>query len=368
MKKVLEYRIGRSGDGVTRYILNNYEWVDREKVHMDFVTGERDLSFCRELTENGSRVFSLPASPFRHPLCYRREMKQLWKEDYDIVHCHMPYILNTVLFRQAKKHGVKVILHSHNARPDIAGASKRRFFSWLHKRCYRRACRYGDAFAACSEAAADWLFGDAVPREKVQYFHNAIDTEKFTFDPVVRERVRRSFGAQDAFVVGHIGRFTYQKNHEFLLRAFACLRKRREEAVHWLVGAGELEEEVRRQAALLGVEDAVRFLGMREDVPALMQGMDLFLLPSRSEGLGLVLIEAQAAGLRAIASTRVPPEAKVTELLTYLPLEGGEELWAAEMEKAADGYERTNRRRQLVEAGYDLSGQAARIEQLYETL
>ena len=125
---------------------------------------------------------------------------------------------------------------------------------------------------------------------------------------------------------------------------------------------------MRRQAAVLGLEEAVRFLGMRDDVPALMQAMDLFVLPSRSEGLGLVLIEAQAAGLRAIASSGVPPEAKITELLTYLPLENGPEAWAEEMAKAAGGYERTDRRRQVMEAGYDLSSQAARIEQLYESL
>ncbi len=173
---------------------------------------------------------------------------------------------------------------------------------------------------------------------------------------------------EKAFVVGHIGRFTYQKNHEFLLLSFACLRKKRPDAVLLLVGGGDLEPEVRRQAAVLGVEDALRFLGLRDDVQELMQAMDVFALPSRFEGLGLVLIEAQTAGLRAVASTAVPPEAKVTELLTYLPLESGPEIWADELLKAADGYERTNRRRQIMEAGYDLSGQAARIEQLYESL
>ena len=365
---VLEYRIGKSGDGVTQYILNNYERVDREKVHMDFVTGETGLSFCKDLVAAGSRVVSLPTSAFKHPLRYRREMKKLWEEKYDIVHCHMSYFLNTVLFRQAKKHGVKVILHSHSAQPDIIDTKKRRIFTLLHRFYYRRACRYGDAFAACSDAAAEWLFGNAVPKEKIQLFHNAIDTKRYVFDPAVREQMRRSLKVQDAFVVGHIGRFTYLKNHEFLLKAFACLKKKQPDAVLLLIGVGDLEAEVRRQAAVLGLEEAVRFLGMRDDVPALMQAMDLFVLPSRSEGLGLVLIEAQAAGLRAIASSGVPPEAKITELLTYLPLENGPEAWAEEMAKAAGGYERTDRRRQVMEAGYDLSSQAARIEQLYESL
>ena len=368
MTKVLEYRIGRSGDGVTRYILGNYARVDKEKIHMDFVTGERDLSFCRDLIEEGCAVYSLPASPFKNPFRFRREMKKLWEGGYDIIHCHMSYFLNTILFRQAKKHGVKIILHSHSTQPDIADRRKRRFFTLLHKLHYRAASRYGDAFAACSAAAADWLFGDAVAKDRIQIFNNAIDTAQFAFDPAVRKRVRKELGLEKAFVVGHIGRFTYQKNHEFLLRAFACVREKRSDAVLLLIGGGDLEPEVRRQAASLGVGDAVRFLGLRDDVHKLMQAMDVFALPSRFEGLGLVLIEAQTAGLRAVASAGVPPEAKVTELLTYLPLESGPEAWAGELLKAADGYERTNRRRQIMEAGYDLSGQAARIGQLYESL
>lgn len=128
MKKVLEYRIGRSGDGVTRYILGNYARVDKEKIHMDFVTGERDLSFCRDLIEEGCAVYSLPASPFKNPFRFRREMKKLWEGGYDIIHCHMSYFLNTILFRQAKKHGVKIILHSHSTQPDIADRRKRPVF------------------------------------------------------------------------------------------------------------------------------------------------------------------------------------------------------------------------------------------------
>lgn len=368
MKKVLEYRIGGSGDGVTRYILGNYAQIDREKVHMDFVTGDRDLSFCQDLIRDGSKVYSLPLSPFKHPIRYRREMKRLWDQGYDIVHCHMSYFLNTVLFRQAKKRGVKVILHAHTTYPDIVDARKRKFYVFLHRLHTRRACRYADAFAACSEAAAEWMFGSAVSRDKVQIFNNAIDARRFAFDEAVRERVRRELSLDGRFVVGHIGRFTYQKNHRFLLDVFSALIQKRPDAVLLLIGTGSLEDETRRRVAELGLEDSVRFLGLRDDVSDLMQAMDVFVLPSLFEGLGLVLVEAQSAGLRALASDAVPPEAQVNELLTYLPLSAGPEAWAQELLRSAEGYERTNRRRQMIETGYDLASQAARIEQLYESL
>lgn len=368
MKKVLEYRIGRSGDGVTRYILGNYERIDREKVHMDFVTGERDLSFCRELIRDGCKVYSIPSSPFKHPFRYRKEIRKLWNEHYDCIHCHMSYFLNITLFRQAKKHGVKVILHAHSTQPDITNTLKRKIFTVLHRFTYKRACRCGDVFAACSAAAAAWLFRDAVPRNRIHIFNNAIDTQRFVFDQETRERVRSEANLGGKFVIGHIGRFTYQKNHAFLLEIFQKVKLLRPGAVLLLIGTGELEREIRRRAAALGLGDSVRFLGLREDVAELMQAMDIFVLPSRFEGLGLVLIEAQAAGLHAIASDKVPREAQVTELLSYLPLAYGAEAWAGEIVKWADGYERTNRRRQLMEAGYDVFGQSARIEQLYEQM
>lgn len=368
MKKVLEYRIGSEGDGVTRYILGNYERVSKEKVHMDFVTGDRDLTFCNDLQRDGCRVYSLPVSPFKHPIRYRRDMQQLWNEHYDSIHCHMSYFLNVTLFRQAKKHGVKVILHSHSTQPDITGKWKRRFFTVLHLLNRRCACRYGDAFAACSEAAADWLFGGCVERSRIQIFNNGIDTQRYVFDAEMRERLRHEMGLDGAFVVGHVGRFTYQKNHSFLLQVFKALHNKRPDAVLLLIGTGELEPAVRLQTQELGLSDCVRFLGLRDDVPELMQVMDVLTLPSRFEGLPLTLVEAQAAGLRAVVSTDVTLEAKVTELPVYLPLSKGPEVWAAELLKAADGYERTNRRRQMMEAGYDVFGQSARVEQLYEQL
>lgn len=261
-----------------------------------------------------------------------------------------------------------MILHSHSTQPDITGKFKRRIFTFLHRINYRRACRYGDVFAACSSDAAEWLYGDAVPRDEIHILNNAIDTQKFVYDESVRERVRRELHLENAFVVGHIGRFTYQKNHTFLLEIFQKAKELRPDAVLLLIGTGELEQEVRQRAAVMGLEGSVRFLGLREDIAELMQAMDIFALPSRFEGLGLVLIEAQAAGLRAIASDKVPREAQVTELLTYLPLKDGADVWAEEIVKSAGGYERTNRRRQLMEAGYDVFGQAARIEQMYEQL
>lgn len=368
MKKVLEYRIGQSGDGVTRYVLGNYERVDKEKVHMDFVTGERNLSFCENLIQDGCKVYSIPSSPFKHPIRYRRELKQLWNEHYDCIHCHMSYFLNTTLFRQAKKHGVKVILHSHSTQPDISNKMKRRIFTCLHRLNYRRACRYGDVFAACSLDAANWLFSDVVPRDKIHIFNNAIDTQRFIFSETVREQVRKDMQLDNSFVIGHIGRFTYQKNHGFLLDIFTKVHERKPDAVLLLIGAGDLEPEIHQRVSDMKLNGCVRFLGLREDVAELMQAMDIFVLPSRFEGLGLVLIEAQAAGLHVIASNNVPPEAQVTELLTYLPLEKGADVWADEICSESAEYERTNRRRQMMEAGYDSFGQAARIERLYESL
>ena len=159
-------------------------------------------------------MYSLPASPFKNPFRFRRDEEAVggriryYTLSYVVFSEHHP-------FPSGEEARVKIILHSHSTQPDIADRRKRRFFTLLHKLHYRAASRYGDAFAACSAAAADWLFGDAVAKDRIQIFNNAIDTAQFAFDPAVRERVRKELGLEKAFVVGHIGRFTYQKNHEF---------------------------------------------------------------------------------------------------------------------------------------------------------
>ncbi|MCI8554921.1 MAG: glycosyltransferase family 1 protein [Clostridiales bacterium] len=375
MIRVLQWRIGPAGDGVTRAILSTCAHLESEKVHIDYVTGERDIASCQELLARslpgggeGSRVFSLPLSPLRQPLRYRRAVEELLDQGFDLLHVNASYFLSAALLQQARKRGMRVVLHAHSADVDVMGGLKRWIFRLLHRFNRRRAVRTADCLLTASSGAARWMFGRDAGRARLH--PTGIERAAYAFCPEERERVRRELGAApDTPVFGHVGRFAYPKNHEFVLKVFAALRRRTPGAVLWLVGTGEREPEIRALVREWGLQESVRFLGLRDDVPSLLQAMDALLMPSRFEGLGLALIEAQTAGLPCLASAAVPDEAAVTGRLKRLPLTVSPEEWAEEMLRLMRTYgpeTRAGADQELPD--WDAARQARRMQELYEDL
>ena len=180
--------------------------------------------------------------------------------------------------------------------------------------------KYATDYFACSELAGRWLFGDKTFEQgKVTIINNAIDLDKFKYDEKVRKEKRKELNINDdTLVVGHIGRFVAQKNHTFLIDIFSELHKKEKNSILLLIGQGPLIGEIKQKVETLGISDSVKFLGQRDDVNELYNAMDLFLFPSLYEGLGMVLIEAQANGLPCIASTEVPKNARVSKKISFV--------------------------------------------------
>ena len=199
--------------------------------------------------------------------------------------------------------------------------------------------------------------GEAMNTGRVKIIHNAIDVERFTYDEKVRQEVRAQLGISDELVLGHVGRFEYQKNHPYLLDVFAAVCKERQGARLLLLGEGEDRAAMEEKCRQLNISDRVRFLGNRRDAERFYQAMDLFLLPSFFEGLPGVLVEAQAAGLRCMVS-------QATDLVTYLSIGEPPVRWAAEIIKQAD-YERRNTAQELRTAGFDVRTQAEGYRRFY---
>lgn len=258
---------------------------------------------------------------------YRNTLKLLRSGGYDCAHIHgdLAYLL-LIFAKAARRAGVKkIILHSHAAGID---GRLRRAKGALHVLTRRALKRCATDFVACSDRAARWMYPNLDAGRVVQV-NNGVDLDRFAFDSQTRERVRSELGLEGAFVVGHVGRFAWQKNHEYLLRAFSAIRARVPGARLLMVGEGPLFDGTRALAGELGLLDDVIFYGASYDVGALMQAMDLFLLPSRFEGLPVVGVEAQAAGLPVIFSDAVTRQAKLTDSAWFLPTdEGAVELWA----------------------------------------
>jgi glycosyltransferase involved in cell wall biosynthesis len=313
--RILHVVGGMNRGGVETWLMHILRNIDRQKFRMDFlVHTTQPCAYDDEIRALGAKV--IPCLHPSRPLTFARNFTRALYEygPYDVVHSHVHHYSGYVL-RLARRAGIPIrIAHSHNNTSSLPVRAKffRRGYLALTKRWISRHATDG---LACSQLAATDLFG---PRWKIdarwQILYYGIDLTPFRIgsDSAV---VRAELGIPlDAFVVGHVGRFVEQKNHTFLMDIAAEIAKREPKVCFLLVGDGPLRGEMEAKAHSLGIDRNITFVGVRADVPRLMLGaMDVFLFPSLFEGLPLVLLEAQAAGLPCVISDTVPQEAEIVK-------------------------------------------------------
>ena len=356
--RILQVVPNMQAGGLENFIMNVYRQIDRDKVQFDFLVHyQRKCFFDDEIEQLGGRIYRLSVREDNNVLKYIRDLNRFFREhpEYRIVHGHMASLARFYL-GAARKRGVPVrIVHSHNT------STEKNLKGFCKRQLLRFAKGEANVRFACSRGAGTFLFGSTA----YTVVPNAIDTERFRFNAEVREQTRRQLGVENKFVVGHIGRFNTQKNHMFLLDIFREVLKRNPASVLLLIGKGETEGAVREKTASLGLRDAVRFLGVRADVERLYQAMDVFALPSLFEGLGIVAVEAQAAGLSTFVSDKIPNEAKVTDLLHFIPLDAAPAQWAEKILSADTAAGRQGTPRSLEGTPYDIRLLAKRLQDFY---
>lgn len=312
--------------GLETMLMNYYRNIDRTKIQFDFLTHRPYRSdYDDEIEKMGGKVYYAPRLyPQNYPN-YFKWMKNFFKEhpEYKIVHSHIDTMSYLPLLA-AKKAGVPIrIAHSHNTSLD-------RDFKYLLKQYFRlkinSVCTHR---LACGEEAGKFLFGN----RSFKVIPNAIDAEKFYFNEELRNKKREELGIKSEFVIGHVGRLSYQKNHKFLIEIFKELLKTEPESLLLLVGVGEKEQEIRNQVEDLGIDDKVRFLGNRSDVNELYQAMDIFVMPSFFEGIPVVGVEAQFAGLPCIFSDKVPEEVKFSSKTNFISLNSSVVDWVTSIKE-----------------------------------
>ena len=298
--------------GLETMLMNYYRNIDRTKIQFDFLTHRPDKSdYDDEILSLGGKVYYAPRLyPQNYP-AYFKYMKKFFAEhpEYQIVHSHIDSMSYLPLLA-AKKAGVPIrIAHSHNTSID-------KDFKYILKQYFRKKItKAANYYCACGQEAGEFL-------------PNAIEVDKFLYNEEVRDRKRKDLGLTSEFVVGHVGRLSYQKNHELLIRIFSELHKKDVNTILLLIGVGEKEDEIREQVHELNLDECVRFLGNRDDVNELYQAMDVFVMPSLFEGIPVVGVEAQFAGLPCVFSDKVPVEVKFTENSEFVSLEKKLEDWA----------------------------------------
>lgn len=244
-------------------------------------------------------------------------LKRLLKEKrYDYVHIHADTANKLLVSGLAAKHaGVSVIFHSHSSGID---GSNRRVKMLLHRICRRGLKSIGSQFVACSDYAAEWMYPGV---DYVTIINNGVELDHFRFDSDTRTRIRESLNYKNEIVAGHVGRFLYQKNHEYLIHIMKKVKENNLNIKMLLVGEGDQKERIEQLSKEMNVDDRILFYGIADNVNELMQAMDIFLLPSHFEGLPIVGVEAQAAGLPVIFSNEITPDARLIDNVIFLPID-----------------------------------------------
>lgn len=347
--------------GVEAVINNYYRFIDHNRFQFDFyIDADSNCQPPQELKDLGARYIIIP--PYQDVVeCIKTLQKHFVKEKYDIVHVNLNTISVFALYA-AKKAGIPVrINHNHST------ASRTEIKRNVLKNILRPFAKlFATDYMACSKFAGRWLFGKRdMQNGKVIILNNAIELEKYAYKEEIRCQVRKELGIDDAIVIGHVGRFSHQKNHKKLLKIFCEISKMNDKAILLLVGRGELEKEIRSLVKKMGLEEKVVFLGVRNDVAKLYQAMDVFVLPSYYEGLPVVAIEAQASGTPCVLSDAMTKETKVLSDTVFMSLEETDQKWA-EIILSKVNEQKKYTVDEMKKAGFDIKTEAIKLMQYYE--
>ena len=350
--------------GVDSVVMNYYRHIDRSRVQFDFfMDGYNKTLIDEEILDLGGRIIKL--EPYENSM--RTNMKQcraaFAEGQYTIVHSHLNTLSCFPLYAAFRAKVPIRIAHSHST--TSRGEWKRN----LMKQALRPFSKtFATHYAACADYTARWLFGSQTVQDgKVHLIQNAIDTVRFSPNEAAQQRIRKEFHLENRFIIGHIGRFAFQKNHELLIRVFAEVYRQNQNAALILIGTGELEADIRTLVKELRIEHAVFFTGIRRDIPDFLNAFDVFFLPSRYEGLPVVGIEAQAVGLPCLMSDAVTKDTAITPLVEFFPLHADIEAWAQKLLS----YEHTQKRPYpdlLRASGFDIHHAAQDLCCWYENL
>jgi len=319
--KVLHVTGTMNCGGQETFIMNIFRNIDREKIQFDFVVHSKiKAHYDDEIKSLGGKIYRItPIS--KNPIKHMIELYKILKNnDYDVVHRHTASSIVFIDTLIAKLVGIKkIIAHSHNNK-----LQKQIFLSILFRPLLNISTTHK---FACSNSAGTWLFGK---NKDIGVIPNGIDLIKYKFNENIRDKYRKELNIENKIVLGHVGRFNKQKNHNFLIDIFNEVYQQNKNYVLLLIGTGELEQQIQKKVKELNIENSVKFLGIRNDVNNLMQAMDIFLFPSIYEGLGIVLLEAQASALQCIVSENIQEEAIFSNNVVKIQLDDVN-LWKKEI-------------------------------------
>lgn len=349
--------------GAETMVLNIYRAIDRSKVQFDFIIHTYDkCDYNDEIRELGGKIYSVPRYTGKNHFEYKKAWNEFFIKhpEYRIVHGHMRSTA-AIYLNIAKKYDIVTIAHSHStaSRGNAVEAAIKNFMQLLIRRT-------ADYLFACSVEAGKWLFGKkAIKKNNFMVIKNAIDADKYVFNEKKRNEIRKKLNIKNEFVIGHVGSFSQPKNHKFIVEIFNEINKQNKNVILLLIGDGKLKKIIENQILMFGINDNVILTGVVTNVYDYLQAMDAFLFPSLYEGVPFALIEAQAAGLKIIASDKITYGNKVTNLVDFVSLHESKSYWAYKVLQCAANYERKNMYFEILKAGFDVKENAKFLEEFY---
>lgn len=353
--------------GAETMTMNYFRNMDKSKVQFDFlVHREYEGAYEDEITKLGGRIYRCcPPYPqnFFH---YYKTISNLLNNhpEYRIIHGNMMEH-GAIAYLVAKRFNVPIrICHAHTS-ANKRDLDFRNLVLWIYRKITMRCITHK---FACGLDAAKWIFGKNNISDVI-YMKNAIDANSYRYSPIIRRTIREEFKLHNRFVIGHVGRFFEPKNHPFIIDIFLEITKLDNDAILMLVGGGETDDNmlnaIKTKVENLGLADRVIFTGVRTDVNKILQAFDIFILPSLREGLPVVMIEAQAAGLNCIVSDRVPKESDITGDVEWLSLNETPKMWAERILSYKNLESHKDNLSKVINAGYDIKENAKWLEEFY---
>lgn len=363
--RVLHRGMSYNKGGIETYLMNYYRHMDRRLVQFDFIVPEKmTIAYEDEIKKMGGNVYKKIVGVKHHPIRGFTYDRIFFKQhpEIAILHVNDCSAANLRLLKTAKKCGVRTrILHSHN-NDYLVPLRKRQLFVEEYNK--RHLTEIATDLLACSVDAGKFMFGEL----PFQIVKNAIEPKKYVFSEKVRQEMRKELGIKSGqTVIGCVARLDHQKNHVFLMKVFAEFKKLDPTSVLVVIGDGPLRDVIENQIRELNLEKSVMLLGMRNDVPSLLNALDIFILPSKSEGLGIVLIEAQCNGLQCVVSDKVPEEPNILGKISYLSLERTAADWANEVYRitTSGNRDRSVDMETVRKAGYDIEIESKKLQDFY---
>lgn len=348
--------------GKKNLIMEYYRHIDRSKVQFDFICDCDSQAIPeQEIKSLGGRVYKI--SPYQRIFDNMSDMRRIFKKNkYPVVHAYNS-TMNLFSMAVAKQCNIPVRISE-----SLSMAHEGDWKTILKKMLRPMSKCFANYYMSCGNDCGRWQFGDKLfDSGKVDVFKTVINTESNVYNLELREKTRKEFGWEDKIVIGHIGRFTAQKNSVYMIEIFGAIAKKEPKAVLCLIGNGELKKDMLSKVKELGIESQVDYLGRREDIQQFYNAMDCFILPSLYEGLPVVGLEAESCGLPMFFSTEVAREANACELGHFISLNESCDMWANKILRVTKKNMsiRRSHAKEVKAAGFDSASEALRLQKYY---